>query len=229
MFDAQRTGKAQLYLNDDPELVKGLYFYELARRLAKHRFDRWVEWLAIPDTNSNQQDDQFGNRLFLAALGWIMRHELAHIALQHHVRIRDRTIDSHAAEIEADTQACNWVKANLRADHQRPEGQRPGNEEIELERRALTAATGLLWVGLFEEAFYSASPGHPAIAERIFAAFNVFDVGEDSFASEIFSYSVKAWIDPQGDWGVPTNKEDATAKSAFAAAVVRLHRHMTDL
>jgi hypothetical protein len=42
MFEAQRAGADRLYLNNDPELENGLYFYELTRRLAKHRFDRWL-------------------------------------------------------------------------------------------------------------------------------------------------------------------------------------------
>jgi hypothetical protein len=229
MFEAQRSSVARLYLNNDPELVRGLYFYELARRLSKHRFDRWVDWVPPPDFKSIQREDQFGNRLFLAALGWILRHELAHLSLQHHARIGTKSITRYEAELEADEQASKWVRGALKADHSRAAGQNPSTDELELERRALATSVGLLWVGLFEEAFHSPSPGYPAIAERIFVSFELFDLAEDSFASEIFSYSVKAWIDPQGDWGVPVDKKDASARAAFIAAVVRLHRHMTDL
>jgi hypothetical protein len=108
-------------------------------------------------------------------------------------------------------------------------GQRPSINELQLEWRALAAGVGLLWVGLFEEASYSPSPGYPAVAERIFRSFEIFDLAEDSFATEIFSYSVKAWIDPEGDWGVPTKIDDASAKAAFKAALIRLHRHINNL
>jgi hypothetical protein len=104
MFEAQRVRADRLYLDKDQELENGLYFYELSRRLAKHRFDRWVDWLPFPDAAPTQRDDQFGNRLFFAALGWIIRHELAHIELQHHARI-DANFTRYEAEIEADKQA----------------------------------------------------------------------------------------------------------------------------
>jgi hypothetical protein len=222
MFEAQRAGMERLYLDKDSGLEKGLYCYELARRLSKHRFDRWVDWFPTPDFTSTQEDDRLGNALFFAALGWILRHELAHIGLKHHAGILANSITRYDAEIEADVQASKWTKGALAADHSRPARQKPSPDELE-------SGVGLLWVGLFEEAFHSPSPEYPAIAERIFASFDLFDLAEDSFAAEIFSYSVKAWIDPQADWGVPTNNRDGTARAAFIAAVVRLHRHMTDL
>jgi Peptidase U49 len=229
MFEAQRAGADRLYLNNDPELENGLYFYELTRRLAKHRFDRWVDWLPFPNVAPTERDDQLGNRLFLAALGWIARHELAHIALHHHAQLDAKSITRYNAEIEADKQGSQWAKQGLQTDNSRPASQKPSTEELQLEWRALAAGVGLLWVGLFEEASRSPSPGYPKIAERIFASFDIFDLPEDSFASEIFSYSVKAWIDPQGDWGIPADRNEATAKAAFAAAVIRLHRHMGNL
>src|ERR1700730_2869996 len=229
MFEAQRAGAARLYLDKDPELAKGLYFYELSRRLAKNRFDRWVDWLPFPDATPSQKDDQLSNKIYCNARCWIIRHELSHVELQHHARIDAESMTRYEAEIEADKQASKWIKDEFKADHSRPATQKPSTDELELEWRALAAGVWLLWVGLFEEAFHAPSPGYPAIAERVFCSFGIFDLAEDSFASEIFSYSVKAWIDPQGDWGVPANLNEATAKAAFTAAVIRLHRHMGSL
>jgi hypothetical protein len=109
MFEAQRAGADRLYLNNDPELENGLYFNELTRRLAKHRFDRWVDWLPFPNVAPTERDDQLGNRLFLAALGWIARHELAHIALHHHAQLDAKSITRYNAEIEADKQGSQWA------------------------------------------------------------------------------------------------------------------------
>jgi Peptidase U49 len=122
MFDAQRARVERLSLSEDVELERGLYFYALARRLAKNRFDRWVDWVPPPVATATQGDDRLGNRLFLAALGWIIRHELAHLALQHHTRINAVCLTRYDAEVEADEQASTWLKSSFEADHLRPAG-----------------------------------------------------------------------------------------------------------
>ncbi|WP_342714097.1 phage exclusion protein Lit family protein [Bradyrhizobium sp. B039] len=229
MFDAQRAGTSKLFVAQDEELERGLYFYELSRRLAKHKFDHWVDWVPSPTCEPTNEDDEAGNFLFLQALGWILRHELAHLNLDHHARLKAKSISRYNAEVEADEAATRWAKGNHVADRSRPSGQALSTEELELERRAVSAGVGLLWVGMFEESFRAPSPEYPAVAERLQKSFDLFELPTDSFAAEIFSYSIKAWIDPEGAWDVPTDETTATAQSALATAVVNLHRHMNNL
>ena len=180
----------------------------------------------MPDVNSAERDEQLGNRLFFSALDWILRHELAHLELDHHTRIADKSLTNLDAETEADLQASKWLKGEFNADRSRPAGEKPTSDELRLEWRALAAGLGLIWVGLFEDAFRSPSPEHPPIAERIFASFEVFDLAEDSFAAELLAYSIKAWIDPEGNWGKPSDDRKTTAKDALIEAIVHLHRYM---
>ena len=127
----------------------------------------------MPDVNSAERDEQLGNRLFFYALDWILRHELAHLELDHHTRIADKSLTNLDAETEADLQASKWLKGEFNADQSRPAGEKPTSDELRLEWRALAAGIGLIWVGLFEDAFRCTSPEHPPIAERIFALFGV--------------------------------------------------------
>ena len=86
MFEAQRTadptaGPPQLAIGG--ELEEGLHLFELSSRLSRNKFDGWVDWAPVPDPDAVGAS-LGGNRTFENALGWIMRHELAHLRLNHH-------------------------------------------------------------------------------------------------------------------------------------------------
>jgi hypothetical protein len=87
MFEAQRAADPKAPPPELPvegELLTGTRFIELSARCAKHRFDHWVDWVPAPDALAATGPGGEGNQLFLGALGWIMRHELAHHVLKHH-------------------------------------------------------------------------------------------------------------------------------------------------
>jgi hypothetical protein len=197
-------------------------FLELSVRVAKHRFDRWVDWVPGPDALAESGPGAEGNQRFLGALGWIMRHELAHQVLKHHELRSGIPADSKAQELEADDQATTWMKGGHAAEPARQFGIRPSPTEMELERRALAMLVGMIWVAQFELGPHSKSATHPDAVTRMNAMVERLTLAPDSFAAEILSYLVKVLIDPDGHW--PADPERPYAIDAASDAMIRLNR-----
>ncbi len=108
MFEGQRAANP-----DDPppelpvegELLTGPRFIEFSVRIAKHQFDRWVDWMPRPPALVETGPGVEGNQLFLDAIGGTMRHELAHQVLKHHELRSGIPADNEAQELEADDRA----------------------------------------------------------------------------------------------------------------------------
>jgi len=228
MFEAQRAADPKdppPALPIEGELETGVHLFELSIRLARHRFDHWVDWAPKPDALAETIPDAEGNQLFFGALGWIMRHELAHHVLKHHARRSGIPDDNKAQEFEADDHATRWMKGNHAADPERPFGVRPSPDELDLERRALVMFVGMIWVAQFELGPHGESATHPDAALRLHAVADRLALSPDSFAAEILSYIVKVLIDPDGHW--PAETEQAYAADAAIDALIRLNRHIS--
>jgi hypothetical protein len=115
MFEALRAGKSTRGLPVEGEMLTGARFIELSVRLAKHRFDRWVDWGPGPDALAESGAGEEGNQLFFGALGWIMRHKLAHHVLKHPLR-SGIPADSKARKLEAGDQATAWRNGRRAAE-----------------------------------------------------------------------------------------------------------------
>jgi hypothetical protein len=97
----------------------------------------------------------------LGALDWILRHEIAHIALNHAQREITEGITYKACETEADTQATRWLQGTLRTDPDRQLGTPPARSELDLEWRGISIGLGIIWIALFEAGLTcSASAGN---------------------------------------------------------------------
>ena len=228
MFEAQRAADPKdppPVLPIEGELETGIHLLELSIRLDRHRFNRWVDWAPEPDALAATIPDAEGNQLFLGALGWIMRHELAHHVLKHHARRSVIPADNKAQEFEADDQATRWMKGNHRADPERPSGVRPSPDELELERHALVTFVGMIWVAQFELGPHGESATHPDAAHRLHAVADCLALSPDSFAAEILSYIVKVLIDPESHW--PAGTGQASAVDAAIDALIKLNRHIS--
>jgi hypothetical protein len=232
MFEGKRRGDQRLMVDDDPEIQRGLQSLELARRFltmdvpalaasATH----WPQWApqinAMPLKNS---DDEIGNRLFLGALGLILRHELAHVVLDHASRQKMGRLTTRESETEADIQAARWLRASLQTDSGRLVGTKPGEKELQLEWRAISVGLGLIWVALFEADLSQPNNDYPPVAERLFACLHELGLREDSFAAEFLSDIIQVWIAPQETW-MPSGGY-STAQEALNDAVYRLHRYL---
>ncbi len=219
-FHERQRGNMHIPVSSDPGWRTGLYLYELVLRVGKLKFDHWVDWAPTPNCAPTEAelDDAAGNIFFMWALGWIVRHELAHIVLNHH----SKATAPKDAEQEADLQATNWIKGVYKADAGGAPGTLPSDAELELERRAIGACIGLLWVSQFECVPHAASQTHPPAAERLFAVVERFELADDSFAAEATMHAIKILLDPEGKW-----PDAATATEGLIDALIRLHRHIT--
>lgn len=224
MFEAQRTadptaGPPQLAIGG--ELEEGMHLFELSSRLSRNKFDGWVDWAPVPDPDAVGAS-LGGNRTFENALGWIMRHELAHLRLNHHAVAEPLPHEAKEQEFQADAQATHWMKGSLQVDPGRALETRPSETELDLERRALGMFTGLAWVAQFELVPHGNSSTHPPVMDRIGRMIGDLRLADDSFACEMLSYVTKVLVDPEGVW--PPDQEVPTAKDAAMEAMFRLSR-----
>jgi hypothetical protein len=232
MFNSKREGKERLTVDDDPELRRGIDSLELARRFctqdipaAAAKVESWPDWAPPLDpAPSVGTDEEIGNRFFFGALDWILRHEIAHLALRHAERQKIEGISDQACETEADLEATRWLRGDRQADEHRPAGAQPREQELQLEWRAISIGLGLIWVALFEADRGQRNTTHPPVADRLFACLNELKLREDSAAAEILSDIVQAWIGPEDKWAPEGGHP--TAHDAIAEAVFRLHRHL---
>ena len=232
MFEGARSGRSRLVIKDDRELEIGLDSYVLAHRFCEDTppdwassKDHWPAWAPkIDPTAPTGSDNDTGNRLFLGALAWIFRHELAHVALDHEVRQKAGELTTTECETEADLEATRWYQGTRHADPYRVAGALPAQNELELEWRAIALGLGLIWVALFEADRAQLDEDHPPPAERLFACLEQLKMREDSMAHEVLYYVIHAWIAPEADWAPPGGH--GTARDALNEAIFRMHRHV---
>ena len=232
MFDGKRRGLRRLEVGEDPEIRRGLDSLELARRFLAMDVPahaaapvHWPKWAPQIDPEPPENsDDATGNRFFLGAFDFILRHELAHVFLDHANRAKSKGLTTRASETEADLQAARWLRASLRSDQERSAGAKPDTSELQLEWRAMSIGLGLIWVALFEANQAERNREYPPVCDRLFACLVELGLREDSIAAEILSDIIQVWIAPQEKWmpdgGYPT------AQDALNDAVFRLHRHL---
>jgi hypothetical protein len=202
----------------------GVDLFQLSLRLAKNEFKRWVDWAPQPCVDARDHANQLGNSLLVGALGWILRHELAHHHLGHHQSRSAIPAANIAQEHEADAKATEWFKADFKADHDRPDQEKPSANEIELERRALRIFVGVIWIIQFECIPHGVSRTHPDAASRLQKTIESLGLPESSFAAELLSYAVKTLIDPEGKW--PSDSQRPSAMDAAYDALIRLNRYI---
>jgi Peptidase U49 len=225
MFEAKRQKAPgdKLFFSDDQELEFGRCLMTLSERLCRTDFPtqpmdatKWVDWAPEPDFAPTNIDSQNGNNFFYGALSWIMRHEIAHVVLQHSVAVYPME-----AEIDADRQATEWLRGGRESDPHREPGTRPDSEEIELEQRALVIGIALIWIAIFETLVGRLSATHPPTAERFFRCINALKLREDSAAAEILHDILQVWLDPTGSWAPQSGYP--TAQTALDSALSHLY------
>jgi len=235
-FDGSRKKTAdKLVIEKGSQLEAGCFLLELSKGLCSQdlREDdqgklRWPEWAPLPNASPKGEDDVAGNSFFYGALAWIMRHELAHVVLDHENREKIERKSWPEYEQEADIQATTWLRGERAVDQDRQLGTRPTQEELDLEIRGVAIGIAVIWIASFESHFGRTSKKHPPAAERLFNSFDCLGLREDSFACEVIALSIHAWLDPQGSWS-SREKPFPTARDFLTEAIVRLHRYMGDL
>jgi hypothetical protein len=228
MFEGKRARdtSGKIFAADDPEIKIGGWLFELSQRLCKVDLSagpdgepRWVDWAPKPEFHPAGEDGRVGNNFFFGALGWIIRHEIAHVTLQHLFAVQ-----SKQAETDADRQATEWLRGDRMADANREAGVKPSATELELEQRAVIIGIALVWVAMYEARIGGGSVTHPSPAERFFRCFNVLGLRQDSIAAEILHDTLQAWIAPTAKWG--PNGGYPTAQAALDTALLHLYEHL---
>jgi hypothetical protein len=153
----------------EPEL--GYLFIGEAQGLIRPRGYRWNDFFPKPGLHSDKA--AAGDVFFFRAIEWILAHEIGHVALAHGNRAWTAQ-QSRDEEREADDFATRYVIADLTADGRREAGEKPSGGELELERRAIAAGLGLIWVAMFEDTRTQESDMYPPVAERIDRAMAAF-------------------------------------------------------
>jgi hypothetical protein len=230
LFEAQRRLRTaddrRLMLSDYPLAGMGLDLFKLSIDLAKKPFEHWVQgdWAPVPRVDPVTDDDRNGNALFLRALGWIIRHELAHLVKKHLDETGTLQEDHFRREYEADEAATLLLKGALTTDPSRQSGAHPSADELALEGAGVGIFSGIVWISQFECVPHAESWTHPDAADRLLKVVDLLALKEDSGALEIVSYAIKALVDPEGKWA--GFSERPTALEAAYEAAVELSRHI---
>jgi hypothetical protein len=101
-------------------------------------------------------------------------------------------------------------RGDFKADEDREPLTELGHDEIQLEARAVAIGFALVWVAMFEAEIGLLSDEHPPVAERLFGCLNRLGLRDDSFAMEVLSDLLKAWLNPEGTGGTPPSSPHVT-------------------
>lgn len=235
MYEARKAGESRLAMEPGSPLEAGLFLLELSRRFCHMDLARdaqghcrWVEWAPRPTISPETFDEKAGNFFFFSTISWILRHEVAHITLNHVEREKSEGRPWPDYEVEADDQATDWLKSGLNADIERPLGAAPSSEELELERRGVAVGLSSIWIAMFEAVSGYPSILHPPVAERLHRNFDRLKLREDSAAAAIISDTIQVWLSPEEAWSSP-EKPFKDQIEFLGEAAITLHRKMTSL
>jgi len=207
MYDAKRRGEQGFYSDKVVDFRQGEACVELVQRLfngdvpkAFASAEYWPSWAPpIDPTAEPASDTGKGNQFFLGALGWILRHELAHIARNHDAG----GLIERDAEREADEFATQWLRGSREADSKRELGTPSSGEERELDFRAISLGIGLIWVAMFEAHASYRPDSHPRVAQRLDKCLGFLKLRDDSPGLEILADFIQVWIRPDFKAPVP--------------------------
>ncbi len=223
MFGARRAGSLRVDLSEGSPEALGYQFIGYAKDLSVPQKWRWNSYFPMPNPNASDTNARSGDVFFLRALEWILRHEVAHIALGHQDSPWDQA-QSRAEERDADRHATLALTRDLGIDPNRTPGSQPSAVELELERRAFAVGVGLIWVAMYEDTRSRPSNTHPPISDRLYRSLADCGLAEDSLAAEVLSDFIKAWVDPEAD-GLQAMR-GATARAAMDDACSRLDSYI---
>ncbi|WP_291856754.1 phage exclusion protein Lit family protein [Bradyrhizobium sp.] len=224
IFETRRNGSPRVEIRDGSPQELGLNFIGYAKELCVRQKWRWNSYFPKPDRTANSDEKRYCEQFFWKSLEWILRHEVAHIALGHQDSPWSAD-ESRSQEREADLYASRGQKGDDLSDAERPAGAHPDESELALERNAVALGIGLVWVALYENAGGPPSEMYPPVADRLYRSLEEFGLQKDSMTSEILSDFIKAWVDPQSAWPDPSSA-DATAQRALDEACGRLDDYM---
>ncbi|OOG42678.1 phage exclusion protein Lit family protein [Rhodanobacter sp. C05] len=177
---AQSSGMSTLDLASVPRVVRAIRVLNwAARNMRESGVRKWPMAAPRPKKYPKYASDaHVANEIFLAAIAWIIHHEIAHVRLQH---IKMHAIYTIQQEREADLAATDWILHS------------PRNAD-EAQKRQLGMVTAILAMQLLDEPKGDNSyvSSHPAAAERLDYVLDRAKVADDSvvcgFAAATMQY-----------------------------------------
>lgn len=182
-FRAQREHQSVLSTGPGTGLNQALRMIEAAENLIHDPNFEWPCDLPVPNAGAEQGTlEGCVNNIFLASVGWILLHEIAHVYLKHEVD----TVDAlrMQQEFEADKWASNWILGL--AD-------RPLMRSF----RLIGIVSGCAWIGLIDKIKHG-STTHPHASNRLGQMLSEQDFDELDAGLEGGSYILKVIFDPHG-------------------------------
>lgn len=161
---AQPTGAKQFDCLGNSRLAQSNKLLEWAKsNLLADGNSPWPKSAPAPTRSVTADNDVvMANEMFLCALGWIVHHEIGHIALGHSHFLTNLAVRE---EQEADDYATDWLLSAL------------GPNDQQHQKRALGVAVAILCIQS-TEIHTNACPAntHPDAHERIFACLSKVDI-----------------------------------------------------
>jgi hypothetical protein len=167
MVDAQRAGLPRLDLAGSPRLRTAEALYSWARNNLDGDGKRpWPDDLPSPTVPQDRDGYvPFANEIFVAALAWMIHHEIAHVTLGHPALTTSRGMTE---ENEADTTATRWILSDLERD------------DPKLLKRALGIATAILTLQSLQVGPVAYEPStHPPAHVRLDNCLGNYEVGSE--------------------------------------------------
>jgi hypothetical protein len=164
---AQQRNHKRIDLSTKRSVCEAIDLFNWARNnQATSGVEAWPKALPRPESNSSDEAVSVANELFLAAIAWIIHHEIAHVRAKH---VAMHNIYVVRQEQEADEMATDWILGKC---------EDPGSRQ----KRQLGMITALLATQLLDE-----PPGsdtyvrtHPPTVERLYACLERALVDDDA-------------------------------------------------
>jgi len=148
-----------------------------ARKLIGNGGSHWPADLATPVPGAaHDTEDWYVNNVFLAATGWVVLHEIAHIALGHQAHVS--TDVSFGQEHDADHWAAEWILKKL------PTGDKQGYF------RLFAISVALSWLAILDSV-RRGSNTHPHAWQRLQKLSPILSTEELNPGYEMAAYVLK--------------------------------------
>lgn len=164
---AQSRDDKQIDLSTKPNVCDAIHVFNWARgNQAASGSEEWPQALPRPKRDGSNEAVSVANELFLAAIAWIIHHEIAHVRAKHPAMHQCYAVKQ---ELEADEMATEWILGKCEDSDKR-------------NKRQLGMVTALLAMQLLDEPSGSDTyvGTHPPTVERLYTCLERAQVDDDA-------------------------------------------------
>ena len=204
---AQERGDKHLDLSNRRYVRGAIDAFNWARNnQAVSGVENWPQTLPRPARKDTDNAVSVANELFLAAVAWIIHHEIAHVRANHPAMHRSYAVKQ---EVEADEMATDWILGKC-------------NDPGLRKKRQLGMVTALLAMQLLDE-----PPGadtyvstHPPTVERLYACLERARVDDDGAPRAFAAVALQLQLS-QYELSIPL--DGSTIQDILGGALIAFH------